>query len=356
MIGVLAYCRAGFENDLATELQEKAASVNIYGYAKTKRQSGFVVFHCYQPEDSQVLVEKIRLSDLIFARQWFILQAELKDLPTDDRITSILGALIEVPQCGELRVEYPDTTEGRELSKFCRKFSVPLRQALRGKSLLTPKEQSSKPIAMAFFTSSHCGYFGYIPRQNASPHPLGILRLKFPSQAPSRSTLKLDEAIQLFLSKEEQQQRIVAGMHAVDLGACPGGWTYQLVHRGLFVQSVDNGAMDDQLMETGQVQYFAEDGFKYEPKKKNVTWLVCDMIEQPKRVAQLMAKWLVKGWCKETIFNLKLPMKRRFECVQESIEDLTEILSSHGYHNAHIAMKHLYHNREEVTVYVRLNP
>ena len=38
--------------------------------------------------------------------------------------------------------------------------------------------------------------------------------------------------------------------------------------RGMFVQAVDNGAMDEGLMETGQVTYCAEDGFKFQPKKE----------------------------------------------------------------------------------------
>lgn len=42
-------------------------------------------------------------------------------------------------------------------------------------------------------------------------------------------------------------------MYAVDLGACPGGWTYQLVKRNMWVSSVDNGPMAQSLMDTGQV-------------------------------------------------------------------------------------------------------
>lgn len=38
--------------------------------------------------------------------------------------------------------------------------------------------------------------------------------------------------------------------------------------------------------------------------------MVCDMVEKPAKVAALMAQWLVNGWCRETIFNLKLPMKK----------------------------------------------
>ncbi|VEB88410.1 putative RNA 2'-O-ribose methyltransferase [Citrobacter koseri] len=36
-------------------------------------------------------------------------------------------------------------------------------------------------------------------------------------------------------------ERLANGMYAVDLGACPGGWTYQLVKRNMWVYSVDNG-------------------------------------------------------------------------------------------------------------------
>lgn len=353
MTGILAYCRAGFETDLANELQAKAAECGVFGYVKTKKNSGFVLFHCYQAADCETFVKSVSLSQVMFARQWFILIAEVTELPLDDRISPLLIALHSVPQCGELRVEYADTTEGRELSKFCRKFSVPLRQALRGKGLLSKKEDNRKPLLMAFLTDNQTAYVGYIPTANASAHPLGILRLKFPAKAPSRSTLKLDEAIQVFMSKSQQEQRLQPSMVAVDLGACPGGWTYQLVQRGLFVQSVDNGAMDAELMDTGQVRYFAEDGFKYVPKKKNVTWLVCDMIEQPQRVASLMAKWVINGWAKELIFNLKLPMKKRYECVLECLEEIKEQLKNQQL-GFELQVKHLYHNREEVTVYLRV--
>ncbi len=36
-----------------------------------------------------------------------------------------------VEKGGELRVEVADTNESKELLKFCRKFTVPLRAALR---------------------------------------------------------------------------------------------------------------------------------------------------------------------------------------------------------------------------------
>ena len=78
------------------------------------------------------------------------------------------------------------------------------------------------------------------------------------------------------------------------------------------VQAVDNGAMDEGLMATGLVDYFAEDGFIYKPWNKRVDWLVCDMVEKPDRVAALMASWVCRDWCEEAMFNLKLPIEKAF--------------------------------------------
>jgi 23S rRNA (cytidine2498-2'-O)-methyltransferase len=350
----VAYCRAGFENDLANEIQEKASELEIFGYPKAKANSGYVLFTCYQPEQAEVLGKKLKFEQLMFARQHFVCQHIFTELDLADRVSPIVQGTTDFPLCGELQVEYPDTTQGRELSKFCRKISVPLRQALRKHNKLTNKENSTKPSLHVFFTDNQTAYLGYSFSFNHSPLHLGIMRLKFPHQAPSRSTLKLDEAFQTFIPKDEHDVRLAGGLHAVDLGACPGGWTYQLVSRGMFVQAVDNGAMDLGLMETGQVTYCPEDGFKFKAKKNNVHWLVCDMIEKPLRVAKLMATWVAEGRCKEAMFNLKLPMKKRYESMKESLSIIQQVMGDNQAKSYQIQAKHLYHNREEVTVHLRL--
>lgn len=352
MNSLLIYCRSGFEVDLAGEVEHKSASLALYGYSQFSKNSGYVLFHFQQPQDAELFVSQCPLSTLIFARQWFICVAEYNDLDPQDRVSTLLEES-QLPLCGELRVEHPDNTDGRELSKFCRKFTVPLRQAMRKRNLLTQKEQRNRPIAMVFFATSTHAFIGFAIKANCSNYPLGILRLKFPANAPSRSTLKLDEAFQLFIPASEHEHRLKPGLHAVDLGACPGGWTYQLVNRGMFVQAIDNGAMDETLMETGQVSYFAEDGFKYKPKKKNVYWLVCDMIEQPQKVAKLMANWVASGMCKEAMFNLKLPMKKRFDSVADCFSVIDSVMKKSSL-QYQIQAKHLYHDREEITVHLRL--
>ena len=42
--GLLCYCRAGFEPELAAELTERAALAGAAGYARTERNSGYVEF------------------------------------------------------------------------------------------------------------------------------------------------------------------------------------------------------------------------------------------------------------------------------------------------------------------------
>lgn len=196
----------------------------------------------------------------------------LQHLPPEDRITPIVGMLQGVVEKGgELRVEVADTNESKELLKFCRKFTVPLRAALRDAGVLANYETPKRPVVHVFFIAPGCCYTGYSYSNNNSPFYMGIPRLKFPADAPSRSTLKLEEAFHVFIPADEWDERLANGMWAVDLGACPGGWTYQLVKRNMWVYSVDNGPMAQSLMDTGQVTWLREDGFKFRPTRSNIS-------------------------------------------------------------------------------------
>jgi len=350
---VLLYCRQGFEKECAAEITDKAAQREVFGFARVKEDSGYVLFECYQHEDADKLVRELPFSELIFARQMIVAGELLRDLPPEDRITPIVGMLNgAVEKGGDLRVEVPDTNESKELLKFCRKFTVPLRASLRSHNILLNYESAKRPVVHVFFIAPGCCYVGYSYSHNNSPFFMGIPRLKFPADAPSRSTLKLEEAFHVFIPADEWDERLASGMYAVDLGACPGGWTYQLVKRSMMVDAIDNGPMAPSLMETGQVTHHREDGFKYRPTRNNISWVVCDMVEKPVRVASLMAEWLVNGWCREAIFNLKLPMKKRYEEVSQNLALIDEKLKAAGI-NAQINARQLYHDREEGTVHIR---
>ncbi|TLU67593.1 23S rRNA (cytidine(2498)-2'-O)-methyltransferase RlmM [Thalassotalea litorea] len=357
MTAIVLYCRPGFEKECAAEIQEKAAWNEIFGFIKLKKNQGLVEFHLYEAEQGNILLQKLPLKRLIFARQWFLTLGDVIELPEFQRVEAIAEALGEDFHYEELRVESLDTNDGKALSKFTRKLSVPLRQALRKSSVLAPKESDEyvqgAAILHALFYSGQQVQLGYSYASNTSPHPMGIPRLKFPNAAPSRSTLKLDEAFLHFIPKDEREERLTSGLNATDLGSAPGGWTYQLVRRGMMVKAIDNGPMADSLMETGQVKHYQQDGFKFRPSKKNNYWLVCDMIENPIKVAKLMASWIVDGDCKEAIFNLKLmPGKSRYQQVNKGLQLIKDALSENEIWYEMYA-KHLYYDREEVTVHVR---
>lgn len=350
---IILYCRSGFEKECAAEITDKAAQFSIFGFAKVKEQSAYVEFECYQEGEAEKLISLLHFKTLIFARQMFVAGKLLTNLPSNDRASPVLEALADCPiKFGSVRVEVPDTNSGKELANFCRKFTVPLRQALREKRLLLKVENQLKPVIHLLFIDGTSCFVGYSYSNNNSLFYMGIPRLKFPSDAPSRSTLKLEEAFHVFIPYEEWDERLRGGLNAVDIGACPGGWTYQLVKRSMMVYAVDNGLMNEKLMATGQVKHYQEDGFKFRPKKQNIYWLVCDMVEKPVKVTQLVADWLSNGLCRETIFNLKLPMKKRYEEVKQNLQWLEDELKEHKI-NVQIQAKQLYHDREEVTVHVQ---
>ncbi len=45
---IALYCRSGFEKECAAEITEKAAQLEIFGFARVKENSGYVLFECYQ--------------------------------------------------------------------------------------------------------------------------------------------------------------------------------------------------------------------------------------------------------------------------------------------------------------------
>jgi 23S rRNA (cytidine2498-2'-O)-methyltransferase len=77
--------------------------------------------------------------------------------------------------------------------------------------------------------------------------------------------------------------------------------------------------------------------------------MVCDIVESPSKIARVASKWIANGWCRETIFNLKLPMKKRWEEVERCRGIVDEARGGGGYY---LRIRHLSHDREEVTAYL----
>ena len=346
---LLLYCRPGFEKECSTEIIQLCAEEGVSGFAKGKPDSGFVLFVPHEPELLKSLGKRLRFEDLVFARQLIFNVVLIEQLPLQDRVTPLLAAIRNFETTfSDVWLETADTNDAKELSAFCRKFTPPLTHGLKQAGLL--EEAVHRPRLHLFWLNSSTVYLGMSYPNNASSWPMGIPRLKLKHGAPSRSALKLAEAFMSFLTAEETQDLLHEGLSAVDLGAAPGGWTWQLVQHGLNVTAVDNAAIDPKLLATNLVEHVRGDGFHYWPKR-SVEWLVCDMVEKPARIAQLVARWVAAGKCQRAMFNLKLPMKKRWDELNRCRAVIDEALGEHDYH---LQFKQLYHDREEVTGLLQL--
>ena len=347
MNSLLLHCRPGFEGEVCAEIGEHAGRLGVAGYARARPNSAHAEFVCSEPGGAERLMHGLRFAGLIFPRQWA--RGDFVELPESERIGVLLERLADYPICGSLWLEVLDSNEGKELSTFCRKFEVPLRKALlkAGRLLDDPR----KPRLLLTFKSGREVFLGLAEADNSAAWPMGIPRLRFPREAPSRSTLKLEEAWHQFIPRAAWDLRLAPGMTAVDLGAAPGGWTWQLVNRHMKVTAVDNGPMAPSLMDSGLVGHVRADGFVFRPRRP-VDWMVCDIVEKPARTAALIETWLGEGLCREAVVNLKLPMKQRYAEVRRLLERIGDGLAARGV-KASIACRQLYHDREEVTCHLR---
>ncbi|HRP72735.1 MAG TPA: 23S rRNA (cytidine(2498)-2'-O)-methyltransferase RlmM [Luteimonas sp.] len=349
--GLLCYCRAGFEPDLAAELGERAAEAGIAGYARAERGNGYVLFLADEP----ALATRLPWRDLVFARQSLPLLAELRGLDPKDRIGPMLeaieghhgdGAAGQGPPYGDLWVEHPDSDAGKPLSGLARSFGNALRPALRKRGLLATAVDPSLPRLHVCFVAGDHALLASADPATTAPWPLGVPRLKLHADAPSRSALKLDEALLCLLDDRQRDTLLRPGMTAADLGAAPGGWTWVLARHGLRVTAIDNGPLRPHVLDTGLVEHLRADGFRWQPSHP-LDWMVCDMVEQPSRVARRMGEWFAEGWCRQSIFNLKLPMKKRWQETRLCLDLFRETAGR----PLELRAKQLYHDREEITVF-----
>ncbi|MBB5189522.1 23S rRNA (cytidine2498-2'-O)-methyltransferase [Silvimonas terrae] len=337
---LLFYCRAGFENDCRQEWEARSGQTGGWETAP-----GFALFK--PGKGGEADPNPPAAKELIFARQMLYVLADVQ-LGDKDRLTPIVDALKagKTPAFNDVWLEHPDSDEGKPLSGFCRRFGDIARKALQENNLI---DESARYRLHLFFPSMNRVLICSVdPNLAASDWPMGIPRVRMPAEAPSRSTLKLAEAFMTLVPDAESLLK--PGMTGVDLGAAPGGWTYQLVTRGIKVYAIDNGPMKGDMAIHPNVKHMRTDGFKFRPQNP-VDWLVCDMIEQPARVAQLIAQWLAHGQARMAVFNLKLPMKKRWTEVERCFDLIDQILGAADIRYT-LTAKHLYHDREEITCFL----
>ncbi len=117
---------------------------------------------------------------------------------------------------------------------------------------------------------------------------------------PSRAYLKVWEALTL-LGKLPQP-----GETCLDLGACPGGWTWALARLGANVIAFDRSPLDPSVAAMPGVTEMQGDAFQATPDKVGkVDWLFSDVICYPERLLSHVKLWMDAGAATNFVCTLK---------------------------------------------------
>ncbi len=151
-------------------------------------------------------------------------------------------------------------------------------------------------------------------------------------EPPNRAYLKLWELFTLL------QIRPGPGERCLDLGASPGGWTWAIQQTGASVIAVDKAPLAPNVARLPRVEFRQMSAFAVDPREIGpIDWLFCDVICYPKRLLQLVERWLAAGTCRRFVCTIKFQgptdhaAARAFAAIPGS------------------GLRHLHHNKHELT-------
>ncbi|MGG6311051.1 cyclic-phosphate processing receiver domain-containing protein [Paenibacillus macerans] len=179
------------------------------------------------------------------------------------------------------------------------------------------------------------------PQDNLSDWNGGAIRFRKEEGQISRAKFKLLEAEAAFGIP------FASFREALDIGAAPGGWTSFLLERGLNVTAVDTAKLHPSLLPSRALTFLQRNANSVKFKENQFDLLVCDMSWSPKLTARLVTDLLyalVPGGT--VIVTVKLLTKKPMALIQEVTETFQE---------ARLQVqraKQLFHNRDEITLYM----
>lgn len=137
--------------------------------------------------------------------------------------------------------------------------------------------------------------------KNVFPQNIGgISDFENDKSAPSRAYQKLIETFSLHIAPPTKNEKVI------DLGSCPGGWTYVLAKLGCQTMSVDTAPLDASVLKFANVQFLKKDAFKLVPEDiGHLNWLFSDIICEPKKLLSLVQKWRQSGLVKNFVCTIK---------------------------------------------------
>jgi 23S rRNA (cytidine2498-2'-O)-methyltransferase len=359
-------CQAGFESLLARELSE------LHGLNVAEKGPGWVRIGWETAAASAMIraaadaTIRDDVSSLVFAHLTLIEPIEVRG----DSVNALAARIGEV-FFGSMRNERIDAAWpnvwlgpqelvglGRRISAVENAFGELLKKKLSRVSRLAvsdvPRGFSPVPVRGLFVFFADFGR-AYVARA-AVIH--GQRRMADDPLAPSRSYLKVEEAY-VVLGREPQPGETVC-----DLGAAPGGWSYSAAKRGAHVVAIDNGPLKGGALDHPEIEHRREDAFAFTPEvarngegkastAQSFDWLFCDLVEEPHHVLRnIVAPWLTGGWCRHFVINLKFGRV-------DAIALLNELRAADSPFVAHARLtriRHLYHDREELTLVGHVGP
>ncbi len=167
----------------------------------------------------------------------------------------------------------------------------------------------------------------------SSPYPNGAYIFEEnKTEAPSRAYLKLWEILMRL------QKFPKAGETCIDMGSCPGGWTWVLQTLGAQVISVDKAPLAPHIAALQNIRYVQQSAFALEPADIGpIDWFFSDIICYPEKALRLVEKWKKSGLVKNMVSTIKFQGQTDHEIVQKFME----ISGS--------SVIHLYNNKHEIT-------
>lgn len=170
--------------------------------------------------------------------------------------------------------------------------------------------------------------------KTASPFPNGEIRFAENTEdPPSRAYLKLWDVF-------TRTGRVPGpGDLCLDLGSAPGGWTWVLASLGARVFSVDRADLACRVARMPNVNHCeGSSAFGLDPRLAgSVDWLFCDVACYPKRLWQMVERWLKEGACRNMVCTLKF----QGETDHETAMRFAAVPGS--------SLMHLFHNKHELT-------
>ena len=163
-----------------------------------------------------------------------------------------------------------------------------------------------------------------------SPMPNGVWNFVEDKETPpNRAYLKLWEALSRLPKKPQ------AGDTCLDLGACPGGWTWVLQSLGAKVISVDKAPLAPHIAALPNISYVQQSAFGLPPTDIGpVDWLFSDIICYPERLLRLVHNWRDAGLAKNMVCTIKFQGETDFSAVRQFL-DITGSFAMHLYNNKH---------------------